>query len=64
MAKFPNITVKLTGKDGNAFAILGAVSGALKRAGEYQAAKDFMYEATSGSHDHLLQTAMKYVNVE
>ena len=61
---FPDVTVELSGSDGNAFAILGKVSKALKRAGEYDAAKQFVNEATSGDYDHLLQTAMKYVNVE
>jgi hypothetical protein len=61
---FPNVTVKLTGNDGNAFAILGKVQKALKRAGEKDAANDFMQEAMSGDYDHLLQTAMKYVSVE
>ena len=56
--------VKLVGTDGNAFAILGKVSKALKRAGLEKEAKEFMKEATSGDYNHLLQTAMKYVEVE
>jgi len=59
-----NVTVQLTGKDGNAFAIIGAVSQALKRSGNAELAKEFQKEATSGDYDHLLQTAMEYVEVE
>ena len=58
-----NIKVKLTGKDGNAFMILGLVSGALKKAGKADLAKEFVDEATKGDYDHLLQTAMEYVEV-
>lgn len=61
---FPDVTVKLSQGSGNAFSILARVQGALKDAGEEDAAKSFMQEATSGNYDHLLQTAMKYVNVE
>jgi hypothetical protein len=55
--------VQLVGTDGNAFAILGKVNKALKAAGMNDEAKAFMAEATSGDYDHLLQTAMKYVDV-
>jgi len=58
-----DIKVKLVGNDGNAFAILGAVSKALKRAGKDDLAKEFTKEAMSGDYDHLLQTAMEYVEV-
>ena len=62
MAK-TDIKVKLTGTDGNAFAVLGAVSGALKKGGHKDLASEFMAEAMSGDYDHLLQTAMEYVEV-
>ena len=55
--------VKLVGEDGNAYAILARVNKALKRAGLNAEAKEFMAEATKGDYDHLLQTAMKYVEV-
>ncbi len=62
--KFPDVQVQLTGTDGNAFAIIGRVSRALKRAGHPESAvKEFQDEAMSGDYDHLLQTAMKYVDV-
>lgn len=61
---FPDVEVQLTGEDGNAFAILGRVSKALRNAG---ASKDeideFMAEATSGDYDNLLRTCMAWVSV-
>lgn len=63
MAKYPDVTVQLVGNDGNAFAILSAVNRALTRAGHNDAAREFMDEATSGDYDHLLATAVAYVDV-
>lgn len=57
------IKVKLTGTDGNAFAIIGAVRKALKRGGHGDLVEEFTKEATSGDYDHVLQTCMKYVEV-
>jgi hypothetical protein len=57
------VKVKLVGTDGNAFAILGKVELALKRAGHDDLAKEFMKEAKSGDYHHLLATCMKYVQV-
>lgn len=50
--------------DGNAFAVLGKVQRALRQ-GKVPAEQisEFMAEATSGDYDHLLQTAMRWVNV-
>ena len=56
--------VKLIGEDGNAFAILGKVQKALKRAGLHEEAKAYLEEATAGDYDHLLMVTMKYVDVE
>jgi hypothetical protein len=63
--KYPQITVKLIGQDGNAFAILGAV----KKAMVHHKVPDadqvlFMDEATSGDYNHLLATCMVWVTVE
>ena len=55
---------KLVGEDGNAFAILGRVSKALKRAGLVDAADEFMTEATSGDYNHLLATVLEYVETD
>lgn len=62
---YENVTVRLVGEDGNAFAILGRVQSALRRGGASQEAiRDFVAEATAGDYDHLLRTVMKYVNVD
>ena len=58
-------TVKLIGRDGNAFAIMGRVKKALRRAGADQEYIDrYLSEATSGDYDHLLVVSMGYVDVE
>lgn len=63
--KFPEIKVKLVGTDGNAFAILGRVCKAMRRAGLPPAEIDeFTKQATSGDYDFLLGTCMEYVDVE
>ena len=63
--KFPDITVQLTGEDGNAFAIMGQCSRAMRKAGCSKEEIDaFMTEAQSGDYDHLLQTCMTWFNVE
>jgi len=57
--------VDLTNQNGNAFAVMGAVSKALKAAGadeEYTA--KYFNEAMSSDYDHLLQVTMEYVEVE
>lgn len=65
MPKYPEITVRLTGEDGNAFNILGICLRAMRRAGLNQAERDaFQAEATSGNYNHLLATCMKWFEVE
>lgn len=59
----PDVKVKLVGTDGNAFAIIGAVRKAMKRAGHGDRVEEFTKEATSGDYDHVLQTCMKWVDV-
>lgn len=61
--KYPDVQVQLTGEDGNAFAVLGRVARAMRRAGHGDAVEAFMAEATSGDYDHLLATAMNWVDV-
>lgn len=59
-----DVTVKLTGQDGNAFAILGAVDRALRSAGVPKAERSAYYaEATSGDYDNLLRVTMQWVKV-
>ncbi len=56
--------VKLIGEDGNAFAIIGRISKALKQAGaDGEYIRKFHEEAMSGNYDKVLQTAMKYANM-
>lgn len=59
-----NITVQLTGEDGNAFMIMGKVIKALKRGGHADLVTAYQKEAISGDYDHLLATTMEYVEVE
>lgn len=62
--KYPEITVRLAGEDGNAFAIIGRVREALRAAkvgtAEIEA---FTTETTSGDYEHLLQTCFRWVDV-
>jgi len=63
--KYPNITVKLIGEDGNAFAVLGAVKKALRKANiPQEEINGFFAEATTGDYDNLLRVCMAWVNVE
>lgn len=62
--KFPDIEVQLTGRDGNAFAVMGAVTSAMRRAKVPRADIDeFMNEAMSGDYGHLLRTCAAWVAV-
>ncbi len=65
MPKYPDITVQLTGKDVNAFNILGICLSAMRQAGLSQEERDaFQAEATSDSYDHLLATCFKWFEVK
>ena len=59
-----NLSLKLIGEDGNAFAILGRARRALKSGGRSDLIDTFYEEATSGDYDNLLQTCMKYFDIE
>lgn len=62
--RFPHIEVQLSGEDGNAAAIIGRVLRAMRRAGVEQATRDeFNAEARSGDYAHVVQTAMRWVEV-
>jgi hypothetical protein len=64
MSKYPEVEVKLVGQDGNAFAILGAVSKSMRKGGVPKPEIDlFMAQAMGGDYNHLLQTCMKWVSV-
>ena len=58
-------TVRLTGEDGNAFAILGKVKKALEdNCYTREEIEDFLGQAISSDYDNLLQVCMFWVNVE
>jgi hypothetical protein len=62
--KHPEITVQLTGHDGNSFAILGRCQQAARRAGLPKDEIDqFFAEATSGDYDALLACCMRWFDV-
>ena len=62
--KHPEVEVQLTGTDGNAFAVLGHVQKAMRRAGvPAEEISQFVGEATSGDYNHLLATCMAWVEV-
>lgn len=63
-ARFPDVSVQLTGADGNAFAIIGRVAAALTRAWHREEADQFVHDAMDcESYDALLQFAMRTVEV-
>jgi hypothetical protein len=64
MVKYPEIEVQLTGQDGNAFAIMGAVSNALRKGGVTKdKINEYTTQSMSGDYDNLLRTAMEWVSV-
>ena len=62
--KYPEIEVQLSGNDGNAYAIMGAVQKALRRAEVPQhEIEQYLNQSMSGDYDNLLRVAMNWVNV-
>lgn len=72
--RFPGVTVRLSGENGNGFSIVSRVRSALERHMRDELGEDryaarcageaFFDEALSGDYDHLLATVMEWVNVE
>ncbi len=61
---YPDVTVQLSGEDGNVFFIIGRVSQALRRAGHPEAANAFAEEAMKAeSYDEVLRLCMRTVDV-
>lgn len=57
--------IRLAGRDGNAYSILGRVSHALRKAGaDEEYVEEYHREAISGDYNNLLTVTMKYVDVE
>jgi len=61
----PRPKVVLIGTDGNAFALLGKMKRGLRQAGwTAPQISAFLAEAMRGDYDHLLQTCMKYAEID
>jgi hypothetical protein len=61
--KYPEIKVKMVGEDGNAFAILGRVTKALRNARvPLEERKKFQAEAMKTDYNNVLQTVMRWVS--
>jgi len=64
MPKYPEITVSLTGVNGNAFSVIAACSREARKSGlPGSKIEAFKKEAMSGDYDHLLQTCFKYFDI-
>ena len=61
--KYPDISVQLTGTNGNAVSLMATVSKALRRNGHASEVKAFMAEAMSGDYGNVLATCARWVNV-
>lgn len=62
--KYPNVHVKLTETDGNAFMVMGAVTRAMKRKGISTAEQnEYREAATAGDYDNLLRVSCEWVTV-
>ena len=53
----------LVGVDGNAFAIMGYTSRALKEVGRRGLVDEMFAKATSGDYNHLIQVCMGYIDM-
>ena len=62
--KYPAVKVKLSGKDDNAFNLMGLVNAGLRKAGVEKEERDkFFEEATAGSYNQLLAVCCRWVTV-
>jgi len=59
-----NATVQLSGTDENTFSIIAKVKGAISKSDRPDLVTHFVADAMSGDYDHVLQTCMRYVEVE
>lgn len=70
--RYPEVVVKLSGVDGNAFAVMGVVKRALKVHLRESCTPEivkanielFVKQAMSGDYDNLLRVCMAWVTVE
>lgn len=64
MKEYKKPKVKLTGTDGNAFALMGKVTEAMRKAGATsEMLNEFRKQATSGDYNHLIATCCEYADV-
>ena len=65
MAKFDNVTVKLTGRDGNAFSIMGAVKKEMRKQKVSQEDIDkYLEECMSGDYNNLQTLFFKILGIK
>ncbi len=65
MSKIKKANVRLAGKDGNAFAIMGRVVAGLRKAGNSKEIIDaYTEDAMSGDYNHLLRVSMDHVDFD
>jgi hypothetical protein len=63
--KYPNAILKLSGGDGNAASMIGRGRLTLRRAGApNREIERFTEEAESGDYDNVIQTCMKWMEVQ
>jgi hypothetical protein len=61
---YPRVRVQLVGLDGDAFSVLGRVTGAMRAGGlGDDAISAFLREALGGSYEDLLAAAARWVDV-
>ena len=58
------VTVEMSGPSGNAWAVMGNVVAALKRAGKASLKDEYMKRAMSGDYENLLKVSGEYVRIE
>jgi len=63
-AKLPEgyepVSVALAGEDGNAYAIMGRIAGAMRKAGQSEHVAEYEKQATSDDYNHLLLVSMTW----
>ena len=63
--RYPQVVVKLTERDGNAFGVVGKVQRALEKEGLPESKiKEYLDDAMSGDYNHLLQVTQEWITVE
>ena len=58
------VRVEMRGPSGNAWAVMGNVVAALRRAGKASLKDEYMKRAMSGNYENLLEVSGEYVRIE